>query len=159
MPDNFGGPQLGEADIKRIMQLLPHRYPFLLLDRIVDMIGEESATGIKNVTFNEPFFQGHFPGSPIMPGVLLIEAMAQTAGALVINHLGPAQEGKLVYFMSIDKARFRRPVLPGHQVKFPVKLIQKRPPVWRFAGEAIVDGKQAAEAEIGAMLMNSSRQA
>jgi 3-hydroxyacyl-[acyl-carrier-protein] dehydratase len=159
MPDNTGGSKLGEADITRVMQLLPHRYPFLLLDRIIEMNGEESAIGIKNVTFNEPFFQGHFPGSPIMPGVLLIEAMAQTAGALVINHLGPAQEGKLVYFMSIDKARFRRPVMPGHQVSFPVKLIQKRPPVWRFAAEAIVDGKQAAEAEIGAMLMDSSRQA
>jgi len=159
MPENPGAPKLGKADIKRIMQLLPHRYPFLLLDRIIEMNGEESAIGIKNVTFNEPFFQGHFPGSPIMPGVLLIEAMAQTAGALVISHLGQAKEGQLVYFMSIDKARFRRPVLPGHQVRFPVKLIQKRPPVWRFAAEAIVDGKQAAEAEIGAMLMDSSRQA
>jgi 3-hydroxyacyl-[acyl-carrier-protein] dehydratase len=159
MPDDSGAPQLGEADIKRIMQLLPHRYPFLLLDRIIEMNGEDSAIGIKNVTFNEPFFQGHFPGSPIMPGVLLIEAMAQTAGALVINHLGLVEAGRLVYFMSIDKARFRRPVLPGHQVRFPVKLIQKRPPVWRFAGEAIVDGEKAAEAEIGAMLMDSSRQA
>jgi 3-hydroxyacyl-[acyl-carrier-protein] dehydratase len=159
MPETSGGPQLGEADITRIMQLLPHRYPFLLIDRIIDINGEDSATGIKNVTFNEPFFQGHFPGSPIMPGVLLIEAMAQTAGALVINHLGPAEEGKLVYFMSIDKARFRRPVLPGHQVRFPVRLIQKRPPVWRFAAQAIVEGKQAAEAEIGAMLMNASRTA
>ena len=159
MPDNSGAPKLGEADIKRIMQLLPHRYPFLLLDRIIEMNGEDSAIGIKNVTFNEPFFQGHFPGSPIMPGVLLIEAMAQTAGALVISHLGLAKEGQLVYFMSIDKARFRRPVLPGHQVHFPVKLIQKRPPVWRFAAEAIVDGEKAAEAEIGAMLIDSSRQA
>jgi 3-hydroxyacyl-[acyl-carrier-protein] dehydratase len=159
MPDNSAAPKLGEADIKRIMQLLPHRYPFLLLDRIIEMNGEDSAIGIKNVTFNEPFFQGHFPGSPIMPGVLLIEAIAQTAGALVISHLGLVKEGQLVYFMSIDKARFRRPVLPGHQVRFPVKLIQKRPPVWRFAGEAIVDGEKAAEAEIGAMLMDSSRQA
>ena len=159
MPDNSGAPTLGEADIKRIMQLLPHRYPFLLLDRIIEMNGEDSAIGIKNVTFNEPFFQGHFPGSPIMPGVLLIEAMAQTAGALVISHLGLAKEGQLVYFMSIDKARFRRPVLPGHQVHFPVKLIQKRPPVWRFAAEAIVNGEKAAEAEIGAMLIDSSRQA
>ena len=159
MPDNSGAPKLGEADIKRIMQLLPHRYPFLLLDRIIEMNGEDSAIGIKNVTFNEPFFQGHFPGSPIMPGVLLIEAMAQTAGALVISHLGLAKEGQLVYFMSIDKARFRRPVLPGHQVHFPVKLIQKRPPVWRFAAEAIVNGEKAAEAEIGAMLMDSSRRA
>ncbi len=145
--------QIAEADIGRIMRLLPHRYPFLLIDRIVEMEGEQSAVGIKNVTINEPFFAGHFPGNPIMPGVLLIEAMAQTAGALVINHLGENEEGKLVYFMSIDKARFRRPVLPGHIVRFPVKLLQKRPPVWRFRAEAQVEGVKCAEAEIGAMLM------
>ena len=148
-----GKGQIAEADIQRIMQLLPHRYPFLLIDRIVEMNGEQAATGIKNVTINEPFFAGHFPGNPIMPGVLLIEAMAQTAAALVINHLGGWNEGKLVYFMSIDKARFRRPVLPGHMVKFPVKLLQKRPPVWRFSAEAQVEGVKFAEAEIGAMLM------
>jgi 3-hydroxyacyl-[acyl-carrier-protein] dehydratase len=154
MPDNSGAAHLAQADIGRIMQLLPHRYPFLLIDRIVEMDGEQSAVGIKNVTINEPFFAGHFPGSPIMPGVLLIEAMAQTAGALVIHHLGAKEEGKLVYFMSIDKARFRRPVLPGHVVKFPVKLLQKRPPVWRFSAQAQVDGTTMAEAEIGAMLMD-----
>jgi 3-hydroxyacyl-[acyl-carrier-protein] dehydratase len=148
------GKQLGEADIRRIMQLLPHRYPFLLIDRIVDMDGEQSAVGIKNVTINESFFAGHFPGNPIMPGVLLIEGMAQTAGALVLSHLGASEEGKLVYFMSIDKARFRKPVLPGHVVRFHVRLLQKRPPVWKFAAEARVDGTVFAEAEIGAMLMD-----
>ena len=146
--------QIAEADIQRIMRLLPHRYPFLLIDRIIEMDGEQSAIGIKNVTMNEPFFAGHFPGNPIMPGVLLIEAMAQTAGALVMSHLGEKEEGKLVFFMSIDKARVRKPVVPGDTVRFPVKLIQRRPPVWRFAAEAIVDGKKVAEAEIGAMLMN-----
>jgi 3-hydroxyacyl-[acyl-carrier-protein] dehydratase len=152
-----GERQLEEADIQRIMQLLPHRYPFLLIDRIIDMDGEQSAIGIKNVTINEPFFAGHFPGSPIMPGVLLIEAMAQTAGALVIHHLGKKEEGKLVYFMSIDKARFRRPVLPGHVVHFAVRLLHKRPPVWKFSAEAKVEGVKFAEAEIGAMLMDKRR--
>src|SRR6185503_1510414 len=108
----------------------------------------------KNVTINEPFFQGHFPGAPVMPGVLLIEAMAQTAGALVLDHLGDAHAGKLVYFMTIDKARFRKPVTPGDTVHFPVKLIQRRTPVWRYAAQALVDGKKVAEAEIGAMLMD-----
>jgi 3-hydroxyacyl-[acyl-carrier-protein] dehydratase len=142
------------ADIARIMKLLPHRYPFLLIDRMVDMDGEEQGTAIKNVTINEPFFQGHFPGKPVMPGVLLIEAMAQAAGALVLNHLGDAHAGKLVFFMSIDKARFRKPVLPGDVVHFHVKLSNKRAPVWKYWAEAHVDGKKVAEAEIGAMLMN-----
>jgi 3-hydroxyacyl-[acyl-carrier-protein] dehydratase len=149
-----GKKEIAEADIQRIMRLLPHRYPFLLVDRIVDMDGEQSAVGIKNVTINEPFFAGHFPDNPIMPGVLLIEAMAQTAAALVINHLGERKEGNLVYFMSIDKARFRRPVLPGHVVKFPVRLLQKRAPVWRYGAEAQVEGVKFAEAEIGAMLID-----
>ena len=145
---------LMSADITRIMKLLPHRYPFLLIDRMIDMDGEESGTAIKNVTINEPFFQGHFPGKPVMPGVLLVEAMAQAAGALVLNHLGDAHAGKLVFFMSIDKARFRKPVLPGDVVHFHVKLSNKRPPVWKYWAEAHVDGKKVAEAEIGAMLMN-----
>ena len=145
---------LMSADIARIMKLLPHRYPFLLIDKMVDMDGEESGTAIKNVTINEPFFQGHFPGKPVMPGVLLIEAMAQAAGALVLNHLGDAHAGKLVFFMSIDKARFRKPVLPGDVVHFHVKLTNKRAPVWKYWAEAHVDGKKVAEAEIGAMLMN-----
>jgi 3-hydroxyacyl-[acyl-carrier-protein] dehydratase len=145
---------LTSADIARIMKLLPHRYPFLLIDKMIDMDGEESGTAIKNVTINEPFFQGHFPGKPVMPGVLLVEAMAQAAGALVLNHLGDAHAGKLVFFMSIDKARFRKPVLPGDVVHFHVKLSNKRAPVWKYWAEAHVDGKKVAEAEIGAMLMN-----
>ncbi len=147
---------LMSADIARIMKLLPHRYPFLLIDKMIDMDGEESGTAIKNVTINEPFFQGHFPGKPVMPGVLLVEAMAQAAGALVLNHLGDAHAGKLVFFMSIDKARFRKPVLPGDVVHFHVKLSNKRAPVWKYWAEAHVDGKKVAEAEIGAMLMNGS---
>jgi 3-hydroxyacyl-[acyl-carrier-protein] dehydratase len=154
MEGESGKKEIAQVDIQQIMRLLPHRYPFLLVDRIVDMDGEQSAVGIKNVTINEPFFAGHFPGNPIMPGVLLIEAMAQTAAALVINHLGERKEGNLVYFMSIDKARFRRPVLPGHVVKFPVRLLQKRVPVWRYSAEAQVDGVKFAEAEIGAMLID-----
>jgi 3-hydroxyacyl-[acyl-carrier-protein] dehydratase len=145
---------LMSADIARIMKLLPHRYPFLLIDKMIDMEGEESGTAIKNVTINEPFFQGHFPGKPVMPGVLLVEAMAQAAGALVLNHLGDEHAGKLVFFMSIDKARFRKPVLPGDVVHFHVKLSNKRAPVWKYWAEAHVDGKKVAEAEIGAMLMN-----
>ncbi|MGL6182633.1 MAG: 3-hydroxyacyl-ACP dehydratase FabZ [Aestuariivirga sp.] len=145
---------LKTADILRIMKLLPHRYPFLLIDRMIDIDGEDSGTGVKNVTINEPFFQGHFPGRPVMPGVLLVEAMAQTAGALVLDHLGDEHAGKLVFFMSIDKCRFRKPVGPGDQVHFKVKLQNKRPPVWKYWAEAHVDGKKVAEAEIGAMLMN-----
>ncbi len=145
---------LMSADIARIMKLLPHRYPFLLIDKMIDMDGEESGTAIKNVTINEPFFQGHFPGKPVMPGVLLVEAMAQAAGALVLNHLGDEHAGKLVFFMSIDKARFRKPVLPGDVVHFHVKLSNKRAPVWKYWAEAHVDGKKVAEAEIGAMLMS-----
>jgi 3-hydroxyacyl-[acyl-carrier-protein] dehydratase len=119
------------ADILRIMKMLPHRYPFLLIDKLIEMNGEESGIAIKNVTINEPFFQGHFPGRPVMPGVLLIEAMAQGAGALVLNQLGDEHAGKLVFFMSIDKARFRKPVGPGDTVHFHMKLSNKRPPVWK----------------------------
>ena len=154
MAEDAPAKTLMSADIARIMKLLPHRYPFLLIDKMVDMDGEESGTAIKNVTINEPFFQGHFPGKPVMPGVLLIEAMAQAAGALVLNHLGDAHAGKLVFFMSIDKARFRKPVLPGDVVHFHVRLSNKRAPVWKYWAEAHVDGKKVAEAEIGAMLMN-----
>ena len=154
MAEESSAKTLMTADIARIMKLLPHRYPFLLIDKMIDMDGEESGTAIKNVTINEPFFQGHFPGKPVMPGVLLVEAMAQAAGALVLNHLGDAYAGKLVFFMSIDKARFRKPVLPGDVVHFHVKLSNKRAPVWKYWAEAHVDGKKVAEAEIGAMLMN-----
>jgi 3-hydroxyacyl-[acyl-carrier-protein] dehydratase len=144
---------LGSIEIARIMSLLPHRYPFLLIDRIILMDRDVSATGIKNVTINEPFFQGHFPQAPVMPGVLIVEAMAQTAGALVLSHIGGEHAGKLVYFMAIDKARFRKPVVPGDVLQIPVKQLQKRGNVWRFAAEARVSDRVVAEAEITAMLM------
>lgn len=143
-------------DITRIMQLLPHRYPFLLIDKFLEMNGEESGIALKNVTINEPFFQGHFPSHPVMPGVLLVEAMAQTAGALVLEH-NSEHAGKLVFFMSIDKAKFRKPVGPGDTVHFHVKLQQKRVPVYKYWAEAYVDGKKVAEAEIGAMLIDEKK--
>ncbi|MFT4078841.1 3-hydroxyacyl-ACP dehydratase FabZ [Rhodomicrobium lacus] len=145
--------ELGTADITRILQLLPHRYPFLLVDRIIEMDGDRSAIGIKNVTINEPFFQGHFPNFPVMPGVLLIEGMAQTAGALCMASLS-GFEPQLVYFMSIDGARFRRPVLPGDQVHFHMTKKRNRGRVWRFDGEARVNGQLVAEAEISAMIVD-----
>jgi 3-hydroxyacyl-[acyl-carrier-protein] dehydratase len=151
---NETAPAKNQADITRIMKMLPHRYPFLLIDRLVEINGEESGIALKNVTINEPFFQGHFPGRPVMPGVLQIEAMAQTAGAIVMANLGDAVAGKLVFFMSIDKARFRKPVGPGDQLMFHAKLVQKRPPVWKYWVEAHVEGKKVSEAEIGAMLMD-----
>ena len=154
MTDSAPAKTLRTADITRVMKLLPHRYPFLLIDRMIDMDGEDSGTAIQNVTINEPFFQGHFPGKPVMPGVLLVEAMAQSAGALVLDHLGDEHAGKLVFFMSIDKARFRKPVMPGDTVHIKVKLSNKRAPVWKYWCEAHVEGKKVAEAEIGAMLMH-----
>ena len=149
--------ELGTADIKKIMELLPHRYPFLLVDKIVDIDGDISGTGIKNVTINEPFFQGHFPGNPVMPGVLIIEAMAQTAGVICILNGGEAAEASLVYFMSIDKARFRKPVLPGDILHIHVKQVRKRGPVWKFQSQAKVDGQLVSEAEITAMIVESGQ--
>jgi 3-hydroxyacyl-[acyl-carrier-protein] dehydratase len=140
------------VDIKRILQMIPHRYPMLMVDRVVDMQLDHSAVGIKNVSINEPFFQGHFPSEPVMPGVLIVEAMAQTAAVLVVATFGAQSEGKLVYFMSIDGVRFRRPVLPGDQLQLRVEKIQSRGNVWKFSGKAIVDGKVAAEATFAAMI-------
>jgi 3-hydroxyacyl-[acyl-carrier-protein] dehydratase len=139
-------------DIKRIMELLPHRYPMLLVDRIVDVVPDVSATGIKNVTINEPFFNGHFPGAPVMPGVLIVEALAQTAGALVVHSGGKELEGKLVYFLAIDDARFRKPVMPGDVVHLHVAKEQARRNIWKFKGEAKVNGELCAEAVVTAMI-------
>ncbi len=147
---------LGTADIARVMKLLPHRYPFLMLDRIYDMDGDKSCIGVKNVTINEPFFQGHFPQYPVMPGVLIIEGLAQTAGALCVSSLGEDYKADLVYFMSIDKAKFRKPVLPGDTIHYHVKKIRNRGRVWRFYGDAKVEGKTVAEAEVSAMLANTA---
>lgn len=143
--------ELGAADILEIMKLLPHRYPFLLVDRIVDIDGDNSAVGIKNVTANEPHFTGHFPDAPIMPGVLLIEGMAQTAGAICTRKQGGG--GNLVYFMTIDNARFRKPVVPGDRVEFHVFKQKQRGNIWKFHCDAKVDGALVAEADIGAMIM------
>jgi 3-hydroxyacyl-[acyl-carrier-protein] dehydratase len=141
-------------DVMRIMQLIPHRYPFLLIDKIVDAVPFTSATGIKNVSINEPHFQGHFPQRPVMPGVLIIEAMAQTAGALVVHSLGQEAEGKLVYFMTIDNARFRRPVVPGDQLHIHVVKERSRGNVWKFNGQAKVGDVLVAEATYSAMIMD-----
>lgn len=142
------------VDIKGIMDRIPHRYPFLLIDRVEDIVAGEQACGIKNVTANEPFFQGHFPDHPIMPGVLIIEAMAQTAAIVVIESLSDAA-GQLVYFMSIDSAKFRKPVLPGHTVKLNVVKEHGRGKIWRFKGEARVDGNLMAEATFTAMIVDN----
>jgi 3-hydroxyacyl-[acyl-carrier-protein] dehydratase len=142
---------LESLDILELLKLLPHRYPFLLLDRIVDVNGDESATGIKNVTFNEPHFQGHFPGQPVMPGVLIVEAMAQVAGAISLRAAG-SDRPSLVYFLTIDGAKFRKPVVPGDRLEIKVKKIKKRGNIVRFACEAFVEGAMVAEAEIAAML-------
>ncbi len=143
---------LETANITRLMELLPHRAPMLLIDRMIDIVPNTSATGVKAVSMSEPFFAGHFPGQPIMPGVLIVEAMAQTAGALVMHSLRAKAGDKVVYFMSIDKARFRHPVIPGDMLLLPVKMQKARMPVWRFAGEAYVNGKLCAEAEFTAMI-------
>jgi 3-hydroxyacyl-[acyl-carrier-protein] dehydratase len=144
-----------EIDINRVMQMIPHRYPFLMVDKVINVVPDISATGIKNVTASEPHFQGHFPQRPIMPGVLIIESMAQTAAVLVVETLGPQAEGKLVYFMSVDNARFRKPVVPGDTLYVHVVKERSRGSVWRFRGEARVDGNLMAEATYSAMIMDS----
>lgn len=142
------------ADIARIQRLIPHRYPFLLVDKVVDMDGYSAARGIKNVTMNEPHFQGHFPGKPIMPGVTIIEAMAQTAAVMVGAALGMEDKSLLVYFMSIEKCKFRRMVVPGDVLEMQLRTLRGKPggKVWRFAGTATVGGEMASEAEFTAMM-------
>jgi 3-hydroxyacyl-[acyl-carrier-protein] dehydratase len=144
---------LETIDIQRIMHLLPHRYPFLLVDKIVEIRGSEFCIGIKNVTYNEPQFQGHFPGKPIMPGVMIIEGMAQCAGcaALVAGEAG--SRAKMVYFMTVDKAKFRKPVVPGDVLEYHMTRINRRKNMWWFKGEAKVGGVICAEAELGAMIV------
>jgi 3-hydroxyacyl-[acyl-carrier-protein] dehydratase len=141
-------------DIGRITQMIPHRYPFLMIDRVVDLVSGESCVGIKNVTINEPFFQGHFPQRPVMPGVLVIEAMAQTAAVIVVEKLGAESEGRLVYFMTIEEARFRRPIGPGDQVRIHCRKERSRGNVWKFSAEARVDGTLCAEATYSAMILD-----
>lgn len=143
---------LGPVDIAGIMALLPHRYPMLLVDRVVDMVPGESAVGIKNVTINEPFFQGHFPREPVMPGVLIVEAMAQTGAVLVLKTMELEDPGTLVYFLSIDNARFRKPVVPGDRMEIRVRRIQSRRNIWKFSGEAWVEDNLCADAVCTAMV-------
>ena len=141
-------------DILRIMQMIPHRYPFLMIDRVVDLVPDRSAIGIKNVSINESYFQGHFPRQPVMPGVLVIECMAQTAAVLVVETLEGAAAGKLVYFMSIEDCRFRKPVVPGDKLRIHVTKTRHRGNVWKFSGQARVDGALMAEARFTAMIMD-----
>ena len=144
---------LSAVDIQTILQFLPHRYPFLLVDRIVEMRGDDFGIGIKNVTVNEPQFMGHFPGHPIMPGVLIIEGIAQTCGALCIAAMPPRPVQPLVYFMTIDKTKFRKPVVPGDRLEYHVTKLRQRANIWKYAAEAKVDGVKVAETEISAMIV------
>jgi len=146
--------EVGTLRIAEIMHAIPHRYPFLLVDRVVDLVKNDSCTGIKNVSINENYFQGHFPTMPVMPGVLIIESMAQTAAVLVVTTLGPDWAGKLVYFMTVDSAKFRKPVVPGDQMRVYVKKERQRGNIWKFNGEAKVDGKVVAEATYAAMILD-----
>jgi 3-hydroxyacyl-[acyl-carrier-protein] dehydratase len=149
------GDKVAVVDIGRIMEVIPHRYPFLMIDRVVDMVLDQSVIGIKNVTINEDFFQGHFPGHPVMPGVLIIEAMAQTAAVLVIETLGANSAGRVVYFMSVENAKFRRPVVPGDQLRIHCVKERSRGNVWKCHSIARVDGVAVAEATYTAMIMES----
>ena len=154
MNDRAEGAVVATADIARIKELIPHRYPMLLVDRVVDMVAGVSAVGIKNVTFNEPFFEGHFPSRPVMPGVLIVEAMAQTAAVLAAHSAGAEAAGKLVYFMSIERARFRKPVTPGDTLHIHVKKVQGRRNVWKFSAVAKVGDAIVTEASFAAMIVD-----
>jgi len=146
--------RVAEIDLQRVMEMIPHRDPFLMIDKVVDAVKNERATGIKMVSIDEYYFRGHFPTRPVMPGVLIIEAMAQTAAVLVVHTLGRESEGKLVYFMSVDNARFRRPVVPGDCLQVHVTKQRNRGNVWKFEGRAEVDGRLAAEAVFAAMILD-----
>jgi 3-hydroxyacyl-[acyl-carrier-protein] dehydratase len=148
------GRRVEALDVQRIMQAIPHRYPFLLIDRVEEVVPDVSAIGVKNVSINEQFFQGHFPAHPVMPGVLIIESMAQTAAVLVVETLGPSAAGKLVYFMSVEGAKFRRPVVPGDQMRIHVKKERSRGSVWKFSAVARVEGVVVAEATNAAMILD-----
>ncbi|QTA84224.1 3-hydroxyacyl-ACP dehydratase FabZ [Desulfonema magnum] len=139
-------------DIQEIMSFLPHRYPFILVDRVLELVPKEKIVALKNVTINEPFFQGHFPGAPIMPGVLIVEAMAQTGAVLALESVSPESKGALFYFMGIDKAKFRKPVVPGDQLIFEVQLLKARAKAIKMSGVATVDGDRVAEAEFMATI-------
>jgi len=155
MNDRPSPESLNVIDIERIMRMLPHRYPMLLVDRVIDIVPNESAVGVKNVSINEPQFQGHFPQRPVMPGVMIVESMAQTAGVLVVYTLGPEAEGKLVYFMTIDECRFRRPIVPGDVMHVHVRKDRSRGNVWRFDSRVLVDGQLCAEAKVAAMIVDN----
>jgi 3-hydroxyacyl-[acyl-carrier-protein] dehydratase len=151
----MSGQSVGTADIRKLLSVLPHRYPFLMVDKIIEIRGDDSAIGIKNVTANEPQFLGHFPGNPVFPGVLLIEGMAQTAGAICVMSLPSDGPPRVVYFLTIDKAKFRKPVVPGDTIEYHVKKMSNRKTMWWFRGEAKVAGEVVAEAEVGAMIADA----
>lgn len=154
MDSEPGGRRGDDLDLEEVLELIPHRYPFLMIDRVFDLVPGSHAVGLKNVTANEQFFQGHFPSRPVMPGVMIIESMAQTAAVLVVRTLGEKAEGKLVYFMSIDRARFRKPVIPGDRLLVHVDTQQNRGRVWKFKGLARVEDETVAEATFAAMIVD-----
>jgi 3-hydroxyacyl-[acyl-carrier-protein] dehydratase len=152
MSADANGETAGTAEIREILRLLPHRYPFVMVDRVIDIRGDEHGIGIKNITINEPQFTGHFPENPVMPGVLVIEGMAQTAGILCLRNLPPREQGRSMYFLTIDKAKFRKPAIPGDTLEYHVDKIAHRRNMWWYRAEAKVDGALIAEAEVGAII-------